>query len=385
MKLKKIVSVALSVAMTAVIFAGCSSSQGSSSSADKILIGGIAPLTGEVAVYGTAVSNAVKLAVEEVNKAGGIGGKQIEFVVEDEEGDAVKAVNAYNKLMSQNVVAIIGDVTSKPTISVAQKAAKDGIPVITPTATAAEVTTYGNNIFRACYLDPYQGQTMATFASTKLSAKTAAVLYDTSDDYSIGVASAFKAKCESLGMTVTNYEGFGKGDKDFKSQLTKIASSNPDVLLVPCYYENDALIATQAKEVGLKSKIIGVDGWDGVLGAVDKSSTSVLEGIYFCNHYYQKDTADVVKNFVKAYEDKYKETPNALAALGYDAAKILFAAIEKAGSTDKDKIVAAMKDISYDGVTGHIAFDANRNPVKSVAMIKIVNGEYTLDSKFANQ
>lgn len=377
MKMKRVISVALAVLMATVLLAACSGG----SSSGKIVIGGIAPLTGDVAVYGTAVNNAVKLAVEEINKAGGIGGKQVEFVVEDDEGDPVKAVNAYNKLMSQNVVAIIGSVTSKPTISVVQKAAKDGIPIITPTATAAEVTTYGKNIFRACFLDPYQGETMATFAAKTLSAKTAAVLYDTSDDYSIGVAQAFRDKAKALGINVVNYEGFGKGDTDFKSQLTKINQNSPDVLFVPAYYNTDALVATQAKEVGLKAKIIGVDGWDGVLTAIDASNKSALEGIYFCNHYSTEDTSSVVQNFLKAYEAKYKETPNALAALGYDAAKILFDAIGRANSTDKDKIVTALNSTSFDGVTGKIKFDANRNPVKSVAIIKIVGGVYKLDSK----
>ncbi len=380
MSLKKGLAVVLACATASLAFAGCAQSSG-----NTIKIGGLAPLTGDVSVYGTAVSKGANLAIEEVNAAGGILGKQIEFIEQDEEGDPVKAVNAYNKLSSQKVVAIIGDVTSKPTISVAQKAAKDNMPMISASATAAEVTTYGSNMFRACYLDPYQGEIMATYATQNLGAKNAAVLYDTSDDYSKGCAEAFKAKVEAAGATVVAYEGFGKGDTDFKAQLTKINQSTPDVLFIPSYYNTVALIATQAKEVGVTATLLGSDGWDGVIGALDAGNVGVVEGAYFGNHYSTQDPSEVIQKFLTDYKKKYNEDPNAFAALGYDSAKILIAAIQKAGNTDKAAIIKAMSETDYEGVTGHITYNGSGDPVKSVAIIRIANGAYTLDSKVTPQ
>lgn len=380
MNFKKSLAVVMACATAALAFSGCAQSSG-----NTIKIGGIAPLTGDVSVYGTAASKGAKLAIEEINAAGGVLGKQIEFIEEDEEGDPVKAVNAYNKLSSQKVVAIIGDVTSKPTISVAQKAAKDNMPMITATATAKEVTSYGKNMFRACFLDPYQGETMATYAVQNLGAKNVAVLYDTSDDYSKGCAEAFKAKAEAAGAKVVAYEGFGKGDADFKAQLTKINQSTPDAIFIPSYYNTVALIATQAKEIGIKATLLGSDGWDGVLGALDKSNLAVVEGTYFCNHYSTEDKSEVVQKFLTDYKKKYNEDPNAFAALGYDSAKILLSAIANAKSTEKQKIIDAMAASDYEGVTGHINYNGSGDPVKSVAIIKIVNGAYTLDTKVTAQ
>lgn len=381
--MKRLFSLIIAIIMAAAALSGCA---GNTGDGDTIKIGGLAPLTGDVAVYGTAVANAVKLAFEEINAKGGVlGGKKLVYDVLDEKGDVTEAVTAYNRLKTQNIVALIGDVTSKPTIGVAELAGKDGIPMITPTATNESVTTYGKNIFRACYLDPFQGKTMAVFATENLKAKKVAVIYNSSDDYSTGVAEAFKKEATERGAEVVSYESYGQDDKDFKAQLTNISANEAEVLFVPDYYNRVVLIADQSNQIGLKAKLIGVDGWDGVLDVIDKSKVSVLDNTYFCNHYSDKDTAENVVNFLKNYEAKYNKTPNALAALGYDAAYILAEAINKAGSTDKDKIVAAMQETSFDGVTGHITFDENRNPIKSVSIIKILNGGYVLDSKITPQ
>ncbi len=205
-----------------------------SADSETIRIGGLAPLTGNVAVYGVATQRGVDLYVEQINAAGGVLGKQVEMVWYDEKGDAAEAVNAYNRLVG-DVVALIGDVTSKPTIAVAELAALDNMPMISATATAYDVTTPGENIFRACFLDPYQGNTMAVYATQKLGKKNAAVIYNIADDYSTGLAESFKSKFEELGGTVVAYEAYGASDIDFKSQLTNIASKNPDVIFMPDY------------------------------------------------------------------------------------------------------------------------------------------------------
>lgn len=374
MKIKKIVLMVLILALLVPSLAACGKSGG-----NTIKIGGLAPLTGDIAVYGVAASNGEKLAIDEINKAGGLLGKQIEFIVLDEKGDVNEAVNAYNKLVDQEkVIAILGDVTSKPTISVAQLAAKTGIPVVTPTATALDVTKQGANVFRACYIDPFQGEIMAQFAKENLKATKVAVIYNSGDDYSNGLKASFEAKAAALGLTVAAEESYSKGDTDFKAQLTKIAASGAEALFVPDYYNTVALIANQAKSTGLGMPLLGVDGWDGVLTAAKPED---VEGYYFANHYSTEDTDPKVQNFLKSYEAAYKETPNALAALGYDAAYIMAEAIKTAGSTDSAKVVAALKATNYTGVTGNVKFDADRNPTKSVTIIQIVGGAYKFAGK----
>lgn len=394
MKTKKVLALVLAIVMMAAMFGGCSTSAPTAPSApstpsqpttpakgDTINLGILAPLTGGVSVYGVAAANGAKMAIQEINAKGGIGGKQIKVNEQDEEGDATKAVNAYNKLVSDGVVAIIGDVTSKPTISVAQKSLKENMPIITPTGTAAEITTYGKNVFRACFLDPFQGETMATFAKETLKYTTVAVLYDSSDDYSIGCAEAFKATAEKQGLKMVAYEAFGAGDTDFKAQLTKIAAAKPEALFIPSYYNTIALVATQASDIGLKTTYLGSDGWDGVLGALAADKKTVVDGAYFTNHYFTGDQDPTVKNFVENYKKLYNTEANAFAALGYDAAMIMIKAIEKAGSTDAAAIITALNATDYAGVTGKIGYAGSGDPVKSAAIITIKDGAYALSAK----
>ena len=348
--------------------------------AETIKIGALGPLTGSVAIYGISATNGLKLAVDEINANGGILGKQIELNLLDEKGDSTEAVNAYNKLVDWGMVALIGDITSKPSVAVAEVAAQDGIPMITPTGTQLNITEAVSNIFRVCFTDPYQGEVLAKFTKDKLGAKTAAIISNNSSDYSDGVANAFAKEAEAQGIQVVAREGYSDGDKDFKAQLTKIAQQNPDVLFVPDYYEQDGLIAIQAREVGIKSTIVGPDGWDGVVKTVDPSSYAAIENVFFANHYSTKDSSEKVQNFIKNYKEKYNDEPSAFSALSYDAAYILKAAIEKAGSTDKEAVAKAIKELEFDGITGHLTFDEKNNPVKSVTIIKIVNGDYTFDS-----
>ena len=343
--------------------------------AETIKIGALGPLTGSVAIYGISATNGLKLAVDEINANGGILGKQIELNLLDEKGDSTEAVNAYNKLVDWGMVALIGDITSKPSVAVAEVAAQDGIPMITPTGTQLNITEAGSNVFRVCFTDPYQGEVLAKFTKDKLAAKTVAIISNNSSDYSDGVANAFAKEAEAQGIQVVAREGYSDGDKDFKAQLTKIAQQNPDVLFVPDYYEQDGLIAIQAREVGIKSVIVGPDGWDGVVKTVDPSSYAAIEDVFFANHYSTKDSSEKVQNFIKNYKE-----PSAFSALSYDAAYILKAAIEKAGTTDKEAVAKAIKELEFEGITGHLTFDEKNNPVKSITIIKIVNGDYTFDS-----
>jgi ABC-type branched-chain amino acid transport systems, periplasmic component len=378
---KRILAAALAAVMLSASATGCAS--GSAGSGDTIKIGGLAPLTGNVSVYGIATNNGAKLAVEAINKAGGINGKKVEFICYDEKGDATEAVNAYNKLaQNDKVVALVGDVTSKPTIAVAQKAVKDKMPMITATGTAADITKAGENVFRACFIDPFQGQLMADYAAKKLNAKTAAIIYDNGDDYSTGVANAFEEEAKKAGLTITNKEGYQSGSVDFKSQLTKIKAGNPDVIMVPVYYSDVALIAVQAKEIGLTAKLLGADGWDGVLEKIDKSNLDAVKDCYFCSQYSAESTDPNLQTFLKQYKEAYKTDANMFAVLGYDAMGMMCEAIKKAGSTDSDKVIAAMKGLSYKGLTGTTTFDENRNPVREAVITTIADGKYKFVENF---
>lgn len=385
--MKKAISLFLAAVMAAGLLAACGGPAASGAAsggapaggtdAGEIVIGGLAPLTGSVAQYGIASSNGTKLAVEEINAAGGVLGKQIKFVLYDEKGDATEAVSQYTRLVqSDKIVALVGDITTKPTIAVAQKAAQDGIPMITPTGTGAKITQIGSNIFRACFTDPFQGELMAHYAQEKLSAATAAILYDTGDDYSAGVAEAFKATAESLGITVTAYEGYQSGAADFNAQLTKIKAGDPDVIMAPCYYEDAAKIVQQARQLGITSNFLGSDGWDGVLGQMNESNYELLNGSYYCNQYSLGEPGPELQKFIDSYTEKFDaESLNMFAVLGYEAMYLLAAAIENAGSTDSAAIVEAMQNLEYQGVSGSISFKGGNDPNRETYIIEFKDGK----------
>lgn len=389
--MKKFLSISLAAALAVSVLSGCGSAPAGSAApadsavpaGDTIKLGVLAPLTGEVSVYGVATKNGIQLAVDEINAAGGVLGKQIDLMIEDEKGDVSEAVNGYNKLVSKGMVALMGDVTSKPTMAVAELAAADNLPMITATGTALPITTYGPNVFRTCFTDPFQGRILAKFAAENLKAKSVAIIYNTSDDYSTGLVAAFEEMAASKGVTVVAKEGYGGDDKDFKSQLSNIVKAKPEALFVPDYYTKVALIATQAREVGFEGPMLGADGWDGVLGTLDDSNKAAVDGCYISNHYSAQDTDPKVAGFVKAFTEKYGETPNAFAALGYDTAYMMSQAITAAGSTDPQAIVDAIKAITFDGVTGNITFDENNNPIKDATILKFMDGAANFDSKVA--
>lgn len=363
-----------------MLIGGCGKS-GEVAKPETIKIGGMAPLTGALAIYGVTTTNGAELAVKEINENGGVLGKKIEYVMLDTKGDSTEAVMAYNKLVDEKVAGIIGEVTSKPTLAVAEVAVQDNMPLITPTGTQVDITEVGPNIFRVCFTNPYQGKVLAITSKERLGANTVAVMLNNSSDYSDGIAKAFIEESEKLGMKVMGVEGYADGDKDFRPQLTKLAAMNPDAILIPEYYEQAALIATQAREVGVKSIFVGSDGWDGIAKTLDQSAYAAIENSYFTNHFSMEDQSEKIQNFLKDYREAYKEDPSAFSALGYDAVYMMKSAIEKAGSTDKQKIVDALKGIEYDGVTGYLTFDDHNNPIKAVTVLKIENGKYVFDSK----
>ena len=355
---------------------------GAAASAESVKVGLIAPLTGEVAVYGNAVKEAVQLYIDDFNAADHP--FDINLIIYDDKGDPTEAMNAYNKLVYQDHIAVLlGPVTSSPTFGVAEASVDDGIPALTPTATHPDVTTYGDNFFRACFEDPFQGGSMAKFASSELKATTAAIIYNNADTYSIGLRDAFMKTAEEVGLTVTTTEAYGASDIDFRAQLTNIIKTNPDVLFIPYYYNVTYMICSQARELGYTGTFLGVDGTDGVL-AIEGADVSVFDGMYFANHYSADSDSPVTQAFIKEYTDKYGATPNALAALGYDGAMIVCDALERVnndgvkidGESSYEAIIEALRATEVDGVTGHITFDENNNPIKTLSIIQIKDGAY---------
>ena len=357
---------------------------GAAASAESVKVGLIAPLTGEVAVYGNAVKEAVQLYIDDFNAADHP--FDINLIIYDDKGDPTEAMNAYNKLVYQDDIAVLlGPVTSSPTFGVAEASVDDGIPALTPTATHPDVTTYGDNFFRACFEDPFQGGSMAKFASSELKATTAAIIYNNADTYSIGLRDAFMKTAEEVGLTVTTTEAYGASDIDFRAQLTNIIKTNPDVLFIPYYYNVTYMICSQARELGYTGTFLGVDGTDGVL-AIEGADVSVFDGMYFANHYSADSDSPVTQAFIKEYTDKYGATPNALAALGYDGAMIVCDALERVnndgvkidGESSYEAIIEALRATEVDGVTGHITFDEHCDPIKSAYIKGFVDGVPTL-------
>ena len=361
---KVLCAVALAVAGL-FAFTGCGEKSG-----ETVKIGAIGPLSGAVAVYGVDCLNGINLAAEEINAAGGINGKKIEIVSEDDEGNPEKSVNAYKKIVTQKKTKlIVGSLTSGCAMAITSLAQAQKVLMIAPAATAPAITEAGDFVFRACFIDPFQGTVGAKFALETLGAKKAAVLYDVGNDYSVGLTENF-VKMFSASGTVVAKESYSTGDKDFNAQLTKIKNSKPDVVYLPDYYGTVALIAKQLRAQGINTPIVGADGWDGL---IDNAGDEVLNGFY-SNHYAADATTGAVKTFVENYKAKYNHTPTAFAALGYDAVYMIKDAILAAGSTDSVAVRDALAASEGDYVTGHITFDEKRNPVKSAVMLELVKG-----------
>lgn len=351
----------------------------SPSHAKEIRIGLITPLSGDVKTFGESVRNSFLIAVEEANARGGVAGMKITYVIQDDRNDPTEAANVANLLVNQHrVKAIVGSVTSKTTIPVSDIIQAAKIPTITPTATNPKVTVADGKrkdyMFRACFIDPFQGAVLAKFSRETLQGKNAAVLFDASNDYSKGIAEVFRDAFRKLGGKVTAYESYGKDDVDFSALLTKVKASGADILFLPDYYNKVGLIARQAREKGINARMVGPDGWDSP--DLVKIAGSAIEGGYFSNHYSPDDRRPEVVAWVKKYKERYGQVPDALGTLAYDGTNLLFEAIRKAGSDDPKKIRDAIASIrDFKAVSGKSTMDGNGDMIKSAAILKIEGGK----------
>ncbi|OIQ52750.1 ABC transporter substrate-binding protein [Neomoorella thermoacetica] len=358
-----------------LLLTGCSSSGGK-----EIKIGLNAELTGSIPVLGQSSKNAAMMAVEEINQAGGleVGGTKykVTLVVEDNEDKAESAASATQKLINQDrVLAMIGPNASRNAIPAAAVAESARVPMISPWSTNPKTTENKKYVLRACFIDDFQGVVVAKFASDKLGAKKAAVLFDVASEYNKGIAEIFKKSFEGNGGQVVAFETYTKGDKDFSAQLTKIKEANPDVLFLPNYYSEVPLQVEQARKLGYTGQIIGSDSWGNP--EIIKLGGKNMEGLFFSTHYAPDIATPVAQKFIKAYQEKYKSTPDDVAALTYDAFGMLFQAIKTAGKVDRQAVRDALASITkYEGVTGTMQFKGTGDPIKSAVIIKIENGKF---------
>ena len=381
---KKAASVMLASAMV-VSLAACGSSgnkSGGSSDSDTFKIGGIGPTTGAAAIYGSAVMNAAQIAVDEINEAGGINGYQVEFKAEDDQSDAEKSVNAYNSLKDWGMQVLMGTVTTTPCIAVADKTAEDGMFEITPSASSTDVIE-NDNVFQACFTDPNLGTASAQYIGENKLATKVAVIYDSSDVYSSGITQNFTAEAANQGIEIVSSEAFtADNNKAFSVQLQK-AKDGAELVFLPIYYTEASLILAQADSMGFETKFFGCDGMDGILG-VENFDTSLAEGLMLLTPFAADSTDEKTQNFVKAYKDAYKDTPNQFAADAYDAVYAVKAAAEKEdvkADMDVADICAAlekgMTEITLEGVTGdEITWTEDGEPNKAPKAVEIKDGAY---------
>ena len=387
--MKKFISVMLVAAMAVTTLTGCGSNSSSSSKkdADKYYIGGIGPTTGATAIYGTAVKNGAQIAVDEINAAGGINGKQIEYRFEDDQNDAEKAVNAYNTLKDWGMQMLVGTTTTAPCIAVAGKTASDNMFQITPSASAPSVLSSGNgNIFQVCFTDPNQGIASAQYIAENKLAKKIGIIYDSSDVYSSGIEEKFEAEAKTQGLNIVSKAAFTADSKtDFGTQLQKAKDAGADLLFLPIYYQEASIILKQADTMGYKPKFFGVDGMDGIL-TVENFDTKLAEDVMLLTPFAADAKDKTVQNFVKTYKEKYKDTPNQFAADSYDAVYALKAAIEESKATTDmsasdmcDALKGAMTKIKMQGLTGGkdgLTWNESGEVTKSPKAVIIKNGAY---------
>ena len=387
--MKKFISVMLVAAMAVTALTGCGSNSGSSSKkdADKYYIGGIGPTTGATAIYGTAVKNGAQIAVDEINAAGGINGKQIEYRFEDDQNDAEKAVNAYNTLKDWGMQMLVGTTTTAPCIAVAGKTASDNVFQITPSASSPDVLSSGNgNVFQVCFTDPNQGVASAQYIAENKLATKIGIIYDSSDVYSSGIEEKFEAEAKTQGLNIVSKAAFTADSKtDFGTQLQKAKDAGADLLFLPIYYQEASIILKQADTMGYKPKFFGVDGMDGIL-TVENFDTKLAEDVMHLPPFAAAAKDKTVQNFVKTYKEKYEDTPNQFAADSYDAVYALKAAIEESKATTDmsasdmcDALKGAMTKIKMQGLTGGkdgLTWNESGEVTKSPKAVIIKNGAY---------
>jgi len=365
--------------------------QSEASGGEPIKVGVNYELSGGVATYGTHSKNGIELAIEEINAAGGVlGGRMLQPIILDNKSDNAESLSVATRLIAdEGVVAHLGPATTGNTLAAIPVATEYKVPLLTTSATNPDVTVDPQTgqtreyIFRTCFIDPPQAMVAADFIFNELGLKKAAVYYDNTNDYSKGLSKVFKDEFEKLGGTVVAEEGYVDTDKEFRPTLTKFRDAGAEVVYLPGYYQQAALIVSQARELGLNVPFVGADGWDSP-DLVKIAGAEALNNTFFTNHYSSQDPSPKVQKFVEAYKAKYGDAPDSFAALGYDAAYLLADAINRAGSADPEAIknaLAATKD--FEAVTGTMSFDEFHNPVKEIAIIEMVDGNQVLKTKIA--
>jgi len=360
------------ICSVSLAFAGggqASGGQAAASSGDTVAIGAVFPLSGEVAFYGNESRDGALLAIEEINAAGGLLGKKLSLLSEDDEGDAAKSVNAFTKLTTRDKVSfVIGSSTSGATMSMTSLAQQNKVILNSPSATNIDVTKAGDYVFRACFIDPFQGVVGADFAYDTLNSRRAAILYDAGADYNTGLAEAFRNEFKKIGGQVVADEAYQTRDVDFNAQITRIRAANPDVVYLPNYYNDVALQAKQLRAQGITCALVGGDGWDSL---IDNAGDEALNGFWSAG--FASDTTDPKgMAFVKAFQARYNRPASQFAALGYDTLMLIADGIKAANSFDTSKVKDAMAKLNGSYVTGNIRYDANRNPIKGAAIVEIV-------------
>ncbi len=358
--------------LCALVLGACAGDQGGG---DEIVIGEYGSLTGTTATFGISTRNGIDMAIAEVNATGGVLGRQVRVIVEDDQGRPEEAQTVVTKLItSDRVVAVLGEVASSRTLAAAPVAQQYGIPMVTPSSTNPRVTEVGDYIFRVCFIDPFQGLVMARFAANTLGVRRVAVLRDIRNDYSVGLAAVFTENFTRLGGTIVGDQSYSEGDTDFSAQLTALAATRPEAIFIPGYYTEVGLIARQARQLGITVPLLGGDGWDSP--RLTEIGGTALNNSYFSTHYSADDPSPAIQAFVTAYREQYGESPDAMAALGYDAARILFDAMERAGTTEPAALRQALAETrDFPGVTGSITIDENRNAVKPAVVLQVVDGQ----------
>jgi len=365
----------IALTLITAVFASATCTRRGSNCADPggtIKIGVYGDLTGQTSSFGQSTKNGSQMAADEINAAGGINGRQVQLIHEDDQGEPGKAATVVAKLINQDQVrALIGEVASSNSIAAAPYAQAAKVPMISPSSTNPKVTQEGDYIFRVCFIDPFQGEVMAKFAANSLKAKKAAILFDSNADYSKGLLQFFKQAFTKLGGEIVAEKAYAQRDRDFTGQLTAIRDLNPDVIYVPGYYQEVGVIAKQTKQLGIKAPLLGGDGWDSPqlwdLGG------DALNGSFISNHYSVDDPTPAIQDFVKRYKAKYNGTaPDAIAALGYDAMMVLADSIKRANGTECAALrnaIATTKD--FKGITGVISINEERNAVKSAVVLEL--------------
>jgi branched-chain amino acid transport system substrate-binding protein len=342
----------------------------------RIKIGEYVSLTGQTATFGQSTQKGIELAFREINAKGGVLGREVVAIVEDDAGDTSQTIAMVNKLINQDrVLAILGEVASTRSIAGGQVCQRQKVPMITPSSTNPGVTQKGEYVFRTCYTDIFQGRACADFAFRDLKAKKAAILKDVRQDYSVGLAQYFRERFEQLGGKIVAESSYNSGDTDFRAQLIVIEQQEPDLIFIPGYYTDVGLIAKQARGLRIETQLLGGDGWDGP--ELVEIGGEAVEGAYFSNHYSVDDPRPKVQAFVRAYERAFGRKPDAMAATAYDAAYVLAEAIARAGKLDREAIREEItKTAGFDGITGIITLDENRNPVKPAVILQVRGGKW---------